>query len=183
MLSLAQVKPGTKILFRDLPHEVVSANHIKAGRGQAKLDCKLRNLLNQSIFAQTFQGNDRVEEADLQYRNATYLYRQDTTAHVMISDTYEQLSVTLPSERYRFLKDGQVIDLLFWKDQVIDVRLPKKVELEITYTEPAEKGNTVNAALKPATLETGDKIQVPLFIKTGDKVIVNTESGSYDSRS
>jgi len=182
MLSLAQVKIGSKIMFRDTPHEVISATHVQAGRGQAKLDTKLRNLLTQAIFEQTFQGNDRIEEATLQYKNATYLYREDSLAQAMLADTFEQVSVKLSPERYKYLKEGQPIDLLFWRDVVIDVKSPKKVELEVTYAEPAEKGNTVNAAMKPATLETGAIIQVPLFIKTGDNIVVNTETGQYDSR-
>jgi len=182
MLSLAQVKTGMKILWRDIPHEVISANHVKAGRGQAKLDTKLRNLLTQAIFEQTFQGNDRVEPADLGFQAATFLYRDGEQAQVMISDTFEQQAVKLPEERFKYLKDGQPIDLLFWRDQVIDVKLPKKVELVVTYTEPAVSGNTVNAALKPAELETGAKVQVPLFIKSGDTIIINTETGSYDAR-
>ncbi|OGD61141.1 elongation factor P [Candidatus Berkelbacteria bacterium RIFCSPLOWO2_01_FULL_50_28] len=182
MLSLAQVKVGSKILFRDAPHEVVFVNHIKQGRGQAKLDCKLRSLLTQAIFEQTFQGNDRVEEASLQYSAATYLYREGELAQVMIADTFEQEAVKLPEDRFKFLKEGQPIDLLFWQDKVIDVKLPKKVEMEITYTEPAVSGNTVNAALKPATLETGATVNVPLFVKTGDRITVNTETGQYDSR-
>ncbi|MEK7171215.1 MAG: elongation factor P [Patescibacteria group bacterium] len=182
MLSLAQVKIGSKILWRDTPHEVIAANHVQAGRGQAKLDTKLRNLLTQAIFEQTFQGNDRIEEAALQYQNATYLYREGDLAQAMLADTFEQVSVDLPPERFKYLKEGQPIDLLYWRDQVIDVRSPKKVELEVTYTEPAVAGNTVNTALKPAELETGATIQVPLFIKTGDTIIVNTETGQYDSR-
>lgn len=198
MLSLAQVKVGSKIMFRDTPHEVISANQVQAGRGQAKLDTKLCNLLTQAIFEQTFQGNDRIEEASLQYKNATYLYSErldrelyeaypadypeGELAQAMLADTFEQVSVKLPPERFRYLKEGQPIDLLFWRDQVIDVRSPKKVVFEVTYTEPAEKGNTVNTALKPATLETGATVNVPLFIKTGDRITVNTETGQYDSR-
>jgi len=182
MLSLSQVRIGSKILFRDAPHEVISAQPVQAGRGQAKLDTKLRNLLTQAIFEQTFQGNDRIEEAPLQYKIATYLYQDDSLAQAMLADNFEQVSVKLSPSRFNYLKEGEPIDLLFWRDQVIDVRSPKKVELEVTYTEPAEKGNTVNAALKPATLETGASVQVPLFIKTGDKIVVNTETGQYDSR-
>lgn len=182
MLSLSQVRIGSKILFRSAPHEVVSAQHVQAGRGQAKLDTKLRNLLTQAIFEQTFQGNDRIEEAVLQYKIATYLYQEGSLAQAMIADTFEQVSVELLPERFKYLKEGQLIDLLFWHDQVIDVRTPKKVELEVSYTEPAEKGNTVNTALKPATLETDAEVLVPLFIKTGDRIIVNTETGQYDSR-
>ncbi len=182
MLSLAQVKIGSKILWRGAPHEVVSATHVQAGRGQAKLDTKLRNLLTQAIFEQTFQGNDRIEEALLRHINATYLYREDFLAQTMLADTFEQVFVKLSPERFNYLKEGQPIDLLFWGDVVIDVKSPKKVELEVTYAEPAEKGNTVNAAQKTATLETGATIQVPLFIKMGDRIVVNTETGQYDSR-
>lgn len=182
MLSLAQVKVGSKIIFRETPHEVIDANHIKMGRGQAKLDTKLRNLLNQSIFGHTFSGNDRIEEAALNYQAATFLYKEGSNAQVMINDTFEQSSLPLAEERFRFLSEGQTVDLLFFKDSVIDLKLPKKVTLEVKYTEPADRGNTVNTALKPAELSSGSTIQVPLFIKTGDSIIVNTELASYDSR-
>src|SRR3546814_815381 len=129
MLSLAQIRIGSKILFRNAPCEVIAANHVQAGRGQAKLDTKLRNLLTQAIFEQTFQGNDRIEEAPLQYKIATFLYRDNANAQVMLSDNYEQLSVSLSPERFDFLEEGQQIDLLFWQEQVIDVRLPKKISL------------------------------------------------------
>mgnify|MGYP002624775803 CR=1 FL=1 len=182
MISLSQVRAGTKILFREIPHEVIQANHIKMGRSQAKLDTKLRNLLTQAIFDHTFSGNDRLEEAALSYQAATFLYRDGQQAVVMVNDTFEQLSVQLSADRFRFLSDGQAVDLLFFKDQVIDVKLPKKVTLEVRYTEPADRGNTVNTALKPAELASGATIQVPLFIKTGDNIIINSETGQYDSR-
>jgi len=182
MLNLAQVRVGSKILFKDAPHEVVSVNHIKQGRSQAKLDTKLRNLLTQAIFDHTFSGNDRLEEANLSYQAATYLYKDGEQGVVMVNDSFEQLSVKLSADRFRFLSDGQNVDLLFYREQVIDVKLPKKITIEVKYTEPADRGNTVNTALKPAELASGSTIQVPLFIKTGDSIIVNTELASYDSR-
>lgn len=182
MLSLSQVKIGSKIMFRETPHEVISANPVRSGRGQAKLNTKLRNLLTEAIFSQTFQGNDRIEEASLGYKNATYLYRDGDSAQVMLSDNFEQTAVKLPKDRFKYLIEGQSVDLNFWRDRVIDVKLPKKVELAVSYTEPAEKGNTVNAALKPATLETGAEVLVPLFVRAGERVIINTETGQYDSR-
>jgi len=182
MLSLGQVRPGSKVIFRGLPHEVIEANHHKMGRGGAKLQTKLRNLLDQAVIDYTFAGEERLEEASISYRAAQYLYSEGKTGYFMITDTYEQLMGSLPESQRRFLKEGEKVDLMTWQDQIIGVKLPKKIELEITYTEPAVKGNTANAATKSATLETGVTIQVPLFIKTGDRVFVNTETGQYDSR-
>lgn len=182
MFSLGQVRAGSKIIFRDQPFEVLEANHHKMGRGGAKLVTKLRNLLDQSVIDFTFAGDEKIEEAAIRYRAAQFLYAEGEQAHCMTSDDYEQVSLTVPSSTQRFLKEGLRVDLMFWQDQPIAIKLPPKVELRVTYTEPGFKGNTTSAALKPATLETGANINVPLFIKTDDTITVNTETGAYDSR-
>ena len=182
MLSLNQVRVGTKILFQASPHEVVSAQHLKIGRGGAKLATKLRNLLNGTIFDYTFAGDERLEEAAVSYRQAQFLYAETDRASFMLSDDFSTVELTVGRGQLEFLDEGQPIDLLIWEGRPISLNLPKKVSLKVSCTEPAVSGNTVNAALKPATLETGATVQVPLFVKTGDTIIVNTESGRYDSR-
>jgi elongation factor P len=182
MLPLGQVRVGTKIIFRSMPHEVLEANHLKMGRGGAKLQTKLRNLVNQAVYDYTFAGDERLEAAEISYRPAQFLYHEASKGHFMLSDSYEQISLELRETVKRFLKEGEAVDLMFWHEETIGLNLPKKVELAVKYTEPAVRGNTANAATKQAELETGTTVQVPLFVKTGDTVWINTQTGQYDSR-
>lgn len=182
MISLGQVRTGTKIIHRGLPHEVVEANHLKMGRGGAKLQTKLRNLIDQAIYDYTFAGDEKLEEANVGYRAAQFLYKDDRVCHFMLNDTFEQVSLRVNPDKAKFLKDGEPIDLMLWQDRIIDAKVPKKITAAVAYTEPASKGNTVNAAQKNATLETGAIVKVPLFVKTGDLIEVNTESETYSGR-
>jgi elongation factor P len=182
MLSLGQVRPGAKILWRNEPYEIIEANHHKMGRGGAKLVTKLRNLINRAVIDYTFAGDERLEEADIRYRSGQFLYSEGNESFFMTNDDFSQFTLVLEPIKIKLLKDGEAVDLMLWKDQAIDVKLPPKVELKITYTEPGFKGNTASAAFKGATLETGASIQVPLFLNIGDTVRVSTETGTYDSR-
>ncbi len=169
-------------MFRDAPQEIIEANHHKMGRGGAKLVTKLRNLLTQAVIDYTFAGDERLELADLGYRNAQYLYREAGEVFFMTNDDYETLSLPLPESRTKFLKEGESVDLLLWANRPIDIRQPAKATLKVTYTEPGFKGNTTSSVLKPATLETGAVINVPLFVNIGDNLVVNTETGQYAER-
>lgn len=182
MLALNQVRAGTKIIFRDTPYQVIEANHLKVGRGGAKLQTKLRNLIDNSVIDYTFAGEERLEEANVSYQSAQFLYKDSSSAFFMLNGTYEQIVLPSRHEQTKFLTEGGAVDLILWQDKVIGVQVPKKVVLTVSYTEPAAKGNTVNAATKDATLESGAVVRVPLFIKTGDTVEVNTETGLYTSR-
>jgi elongation factor P len=182
VISLNQARVGSKIIFREAPYEVIDASHLKMGRGGAKLVTKLRNLLTQTVIDYTFAGDERLELADLVYRNAQFLYRENDQAFFMTNDDYETLSLALPEARTRFLKEGEAVDLLLWADKPIDIRQPAKVTLKVTYTEPGFKGNTTSSVLKPATLETGAIINVPLFVNIGDFIVVNTETAQYAER-
>lgn len=182
MLPLNQVKTGSKVVFRSFPYEVIEAHHHKMGRGGAKLVTKLRNLLNHSVIDFTFQGDEKLEEAQISYQSGQFLYAEADVCQVMLDDSFEQLAIKIDPAKRKFLVEGAAIDLMFWQDQVIDLRLPKKVSLRVDYTEPATKGNTVTNASKAARLESGGSIQVPLFINSGDLIVVNSETGLYDSR-
>ncbi len=182
MLSLNRVRTGVKILFQNQPYEVIAVTHLKMGRSGAKLITKLRNLLTQSIVDYTFSGDEKLEPADISYRAAQYLYSQGETAFFMTTDAYEQMEAKLSSSQQKFLVEGGECDLLLWKNQIIDVKLPPKITLKVDYTEPGFKGDTATAAFKQATLENGSTVQVPLFIKDGDMIRVSTETGQYDSR-
>lgn len=182
MVSLGQAKAGTKIIWRAAPHELVEANHLKVGRGGAKLVCKLRNLLTDAVVDYTFSGDEKLAEAEVSYRSSQYLYSEADLAYFMTNDDYETIPVKLPTKQSQFLLEGSNADLIIWQNQAIGVNLPKKVELKVTYTEPGFKGNTQSSTLKPAKLETGLELPVPLFVNIGDTVRVNTDSGTYDAR-
>jgi len=182
MLSLGQAKIGQMIVWRGQIWEIAQVNHQKMGRGQAKLVTKLRNLLTGALVDQTFSGNDQIEEAITTYQNGQFLYREGQTCHFMTSDTFEQLSFPLPAQKAEFLKEGEQITATIWEGKVVAVKIPTKVELKVTYAEPAIKGNTANNPCKTVTLETGAKVQVPLFIEQGDIVRINSDTGQYDSR-
>lgn len=181
MLTLNQARAGLKIVLDNQPYEIISANHQKMGRGSAKLVTKLKNLLTQASTWRTFQGDERLQEAQVNYRQAQFLYANNGVAHFMLLDDFSQHQ--LPEGVWsKWLKEAQKVDLVLWQDQPIAVRMPSKVSLKVVATEPASKGNTVNTATKPIKLETGVVIQAPLFIKTGDTVKIDTETGKYDSR-
>lgn len=182
MLPLNQVRTGAKIIFRAAPHEVVEANHHKMGRGGAKLVTKLRNLLTGAVYDYTFAGDEKLEQADLRYRQSQFLYSEGAKGFAMTSDSFETFELNLSDNARKFLREGEQVDLVIWQDQAIDLNLPKKVSLKVTYTEPGYKGNTTSAALKNATLETNATVNVPLFIKQSDVIVVNTESGEYVER-
>lgn len=182
MISLGQVRAGGRVVWRGEPHEIVEAKHLKVGRSGAKLVTKLRNLLTQAMVEYTFQGDEKFEEADIGYRSSQYLYSEDSTHYLMSNDNYEQFSLSLPKSRMRLLREGEAVDVLLWNGRVIDVKLPKKVELRVTYTEPGFKGDTSGSTTKPATVETGATVNVPLFINIGDSIRINTDTAAYDSR-
>ncbi len=184
MLSISDLKVGRIINWRNQPCEVIFAEHSKLGRGGAILRTKLKNLLTGTIVEQVFKGADKVEEADVTTRPAQYLYHDQDNLVFMENSTYEQISLPqkLLGEKSRYLQDEATVELIYINHQPVDIRLPIKVDLKITYTEPGYKGDTASATLKPATLETGAQIQVPLFIKQGDLIRIDTRNGNYVER-
>lgn len=182
MISLNQLKTGNKIIYRAIPHEVINANHSKVGRGGAKLNTKLRNLIDGTVIDYTFAGEEKLEEAQVTYRQAQFLYSENEQSYFMLTDDYSQLSAKINNNKFRYLSEGQAVDLVLWQEKIIDLRLPSKIEVIVKYTEPGIKGDRVSTGTKAATLENNTVIQVPLFVKTGDRIILNTDSGEYVSR-
>ncbi|MEK7548784.1 MAG: elongation factor P [Patescibacteria group bacterium] len=182
MLPIGQARVGDKIIRAGAPHEILTITHLNLGRGQAKVPSRLKNLLTGAIIDQTFQGGERVEPAEISYRTGQFLYLEGQQGFFMLEETFEQSQCRLAANQQLWLKEGQSVNLTFWQDQAITVNLPPTVQLRVEYAEPAVKGNTATDARKPATLETGAQITVPLFIKTGQLIRVKTETGSYDSR-
>jgi elongation factor P len=183
-INVGEWKKGVKLEIDGDPWEIIEVNFVKPGKGQAIYKTKLRNLIRGTIIDRNYRSGDSLQSADVQKTQGQYSYR-DTAGYVfMDNNTYEQytLSVESVEDKMRFLKEGDKVDILLYNGNVIDMTPPSHVVLEITYTEPAARGNTATNVTKPATVETGAEIQVPAFIRQGDKVKVSTETGEYIER-
>lgn len=184
MLGITDLKTGVAIIYEGAPHIVLSYQHSKLGRGGAILRTKLRNLISNAIFETTFKGGDKFEEASLTRHICTFLYKEDKLYYFMNSENFEQFSLSEEelSDKRNFLKEGSEVQILFYDNQPVSIDLPIKMEFEVIHTEPGIKGDTAQGGSKPATIETGAKITVPLFVKIGDLIRVNTVEGTYVER-
>ncbi len=178
-------KKGMKVIVEGEPWEMIECNFVKPGKGQALYKLKLRNLLKGTITTPTYRSGDSLEQADVRKTAGQYLYRDASGFVFMDNDSYEQYTIDAEAmgQRADFLLDGAVCDLLFWNDQIIDVDPPAHVVLEVTYTEPAARGNTATNVTKPATVETGATVNVPAFIEQGEKIKIDARTGDYIERS
>ena len=155
------------MLFRS----VVKADHHKMGRGGAVLKVKLKNLITGNVLDKTFQGNDKAEPAQTEKKKANFMYKDETEAHLMDNESYEQFSIALDQigEKQKFLKDGTDVDVLYFEDKPVVIDLPVKVELKVVSAPPGVKGNSAGNVTKVVDLETGTQISVPMFINEGDR--------------
>lgn len=184
MLSITDLKTGTTIDMDGSPFMVMDYQHSKMGRGGAVLRTKLRNLKTGAVVDITFKSSDKFDEAVLERRSCTYLYQEGSAYAFMDTGSFEQFTLS-PEEvgpKARFLKEGSDIQILFYEDKPVSVVFPIKMDFEVAHTEPGVKGDTATGGTKPATLETGAVITVPLFIKIGEKIRVNTDEGTYVER-
>ena len=184
MFNVNDIKNGMTILFEDNIYTVLEFSHVKPGKGAAFVQAKLKNLRSGSIVEKRFNSGVKLEKAMIEKKNMQFLYATGDAYTFMDNETYEQLELTatqLGDDKY-YLKDGLDVIISVYQGEVLGVILPEKVELQITATEPAVKGNTTNNALKDATVETGLMVRVPLFIEQGEVIVVSTKDGSYASR-
>lgn len=184
MISSNDLKRGQTIVYNDNIWRVLEFQHVKPGKGQAFVRSKLKNLrtgANQDI---TFKAAEKIEPAHIDTNTMQYLYENDGLHTFMDVETYEQIGIPTDQieDELKFLKDGAEADIMLYEGEVIGVQLPAKVNLEVIKTDPGIRGDTQSGGSKPATLETGAVITVPLFINKGDILEVNTEDGSYSSR-
>lgn len=184
MLSLPEVKVGTKIEFEEDPYEVVYREHSKIGRGGAVLRTKMKNLRTGNVVGRTFQGNETLKEADLSLKKAQYLYNEEKVFYFMDEENYEQFSLGAEQlgDIAKFLIEGTSVNILVFNNKPINVEIPIKIDLKVVEAPPALRGNTADGGTKQVKLETGHSISVPLFIKEGDIVKVNTRDGKYVER-
>lgn len=183
MISLGQLKRGNTIELESQPYMVVDLAHHKMGRGGAVLRTKLKHLKNNNVIEHTFQGNEKVREIELSRKKAQFLYSDDSGAYFMDAN-FEQFSLNkeLIKEALLCLKEGQEIDILYLDGSPMNIQLPPKVDLLVKEAPPAVKGDTANNPSKTAVLETGLKVQVPMFVKQGEMIRINTETREYVER-
>jgi len=184
MLNLTDIKTGKKIVWNKEPYVVLEHRHSTIGRGGAVVRTKLKNLLSGAIIDYTFQGAEKVDEAEISKSCAQYLYRENELCQFMDMVTYDQffLPQSVMSSMLPYLAEGTKITVLNWDNRIVNVEIPIKVTLTVTDAPPGIKGDTASGGGKVITLETGLQLTTPLFIKIGDKIIINTEKGTYVSR-
>ncbi|MFP4384425.1 MAG: elongation factor P [Spirochaetia bacterium] len=185
MIKAGSIDKGMCLIIKDEPYLVTEREFVNPGKGAAFTKVKLKNLKTGLVLRETIKTSDTVEEADVYERQAQYLYADDLGFHFMDSDNYEQFIVTKDEgleDKGFFIKEGETYKILMWEENPIDIKVPLKIVLEVTEAADAIKGDTVTGATKTVTTETGFKVKVPIFIKEGERVLVNTESGEYVER-
>ena len=184
MINTNDLKNGITIEFDGNIFVVLNTEHVKPGKGAAIVKAKLKNLRTGAIFEQTFNAGIKVATARIEKQLMQYLYTMSDVYYFMNMETYEQLELSKETvgEGAKFLKENLEVYITMFEGEVLGIDLPDKVELVVTHTEPAVKGNTTNNALKDAEVETGMNVRVPLFIEEGETIIVSTADGKYVSR-
>ncbi len=184
MYDTSQFRRGLRIEFREEPYTIVEFQHVKPGKGGAFIRTKLKNLISGKVIDQTFRSGEKVEEPDVEEKEAQYLYRDGDGFHLMDMTTYEEdiLSPEVAGDSANYFQENATLSLVYYKGRPISVELPPHVELAITQTDPGVKGDTASGGTKPATLETGAVVQVPLFINEGDRIKIDTRTGEYMER-
>ncbi|WP_296699543.1 elongation factor P [Algoriphagus sp.] len=185
MANTSDFKNGLCLVMNNDIFTIVEFQHVKPGKGAAFVRTKLKGLTSGKTLDKTFNAGEKVETARVEKRPHQFLYKDDMGYHFMDTNTFEQISIEEKLiERSDLLKDGQLVDILIHDETEtpLSVELPPFVELMITYTEPGIKGDTATNALKPATLETGATVMVPLFVEQDIMIKVDTRDGSYSER-
>lgn len=184
MYSTTDFRKGLKIEIDGTPYEIIEFQHFKPGKGGAMVRTKLRNILNGRVVDNTFRSGEKVDRPNLESRDMQFLYHEGDQLVFMDMTTYEQLHMDEESTggKAGFLKDGQECRVLLYNEKPLDVDIPASLIMEVIDTEPGAKGDTVSNVTKPAKLETGITIQVPIFVNTGDKVKVDTRTKEYLGR-
>jgi elongation factor P len=185
MITTNQFRNGSHIDVDGVVFKILEFQHVKPGKGAAFVRTKLRRANDGAVIDRTFRAGEKFRPVRTEVRRMQFLYRDGSEAHFMDAESYEQLTIperTL-ADALRFMRESDEVELLYIDDQPSDVQLPSAIDLTVAETEPGLRGDTASGGgSKPATLETGARIQVPLFVDIGDRVRVDTRSGEYVSR-
>ena len=184
MYGPTDLKKNVLITLDGQPYKVVDYSQKVMGRGGSIVNVKVKNLVTGALLPKTFKGQEKIEPAEVTTRKVQYLYKDDEKFYFMDPDTFEQYerAADMVGDSSAYMKDGDEMEIQFYNGTPINLVLPKNLWLKVTYTENAVKGDTSTSVTKDATLETGATIRVPAFIKTGDVVSVDTETGAYRER-
>ena len=185
MASTSDIRKGLCIRYNNDIYKIIEFLHVKPGKGPAFVRTKLKSVSNGKVLDNTFSAGHKIEDVRVETRSYQYLYSDGETYHFMNTDDYNQITLQESAlDAPGLLKEGEVVTILFnTEDSMpLSVDMPASVILEISYTEPGMKGNTATNATKPAKVETGAEVNVPLFINEGDKIKVDTATGSYMER-
>lgn len=184
MYSTTDFRRGLKIEIDGEPYIIIEFQHVKPGKGGAFVRTRLKNLISGNVIDRTFKAGDKVERPDLEEKQMQYMYREGDDFYFMDAGTYEQQFIKrdMLQGADAFLQENITVTVLFHKGQPVSVELPNFVELQVRKTDPGVKGDTVSGGSKPAELETGATIQVPLFIESGDRLRIDTRTGEYVER-
>jgi len=184
VIDTSEFRKGLKIEVDGEPYEIVDFQHVKPGKGAAFVRTTIRSLLSGRVLQPTFKSGDKVGRPDIEEREMQYLYKQGDDYYFMDTRSYEQtfLGDAVLGESKNFLKENINASVLFYNGKPIGVSLPNSVDLRVAKCDPGVRGDTVSGALKPAMLETGYTVQVPLFINEGDVLKIDTRDGKYLTR-
>ncbi len=182
--TTSQFKSGLKVILDNDPCSIIENQFVKPGKGQAFSRVKLRNLLNGRVMEKTFKSGESIEAADVHEAPMQYLYTDGEKWHFMVTDTYEQheANEAAMGDAVKWIKEEDMCDVTLWNGRPISVVVPMFVTLKVAQTDPGLKGDTSSGGNKPATLETGTVIRVPLFIQEGEVLKIDTRTGEYASR-
>ncbi len=184
MLNQGEIKVGILVQINNEPYMVIKTDHNKTAQRRAVLKTKLKNLVNGSILEKSFQQGEKIEEAETETKAANYQYKTETEASFMDNKTFEQSSLPLEQigDKIKYLKEGTDVDILYFQNQPVALKLPIKIALKVVSAPPGVKGNSAGNVTKVVELETGLQISVPMFISEGEMVIMNTDTGEYVGR-
>ena len=184
MVSAGDFRNGVTSEMDGQVVQIVEFQHVKPGKGAAFVRTKLRNVINGGVTDKTFRPTEKFPAARIDRVDMQYLYDDGEMYNFMNNETFEQIALSHEqiADSMKFVKENETVKVVSYQGNVFSVEPPLKVTLEVTHTEPGIKGNTTTGATKPATVETGVEVQVPLFVNIGDKIIISTQTGDYESR-
>lgn len=184
MISTNNFKTGVTIQHDGNLYTVIEFQHVKPGKGPAFVRSKLRNLRSGGILDKTWRAGEKVATAHIDKDKMNYSYKMGDTYVFMNNETYEQIEIDKKSIKHQlnFIIEGMDVLVISFDGEILGVDIPEKVTLTVTEADPAVKGNTAQTATKDCIVETGFMLQVPLFVERGDKIIINTNTGKYDTR-
>lgn len=183
-LGVTDLRKGAVFSFEGHPYRVIEYAQKVMGRGGSIVNVTIKSLLDGRQLQKTFKGNEQLDSVDLTYANVQYLYNDGAKFYFMDNESYEQieLDADIIGDQAGYLREGDIVKAMKLDGNAVSIELPKNVYLKVTYTEDVVKGDTTSSVLKDATVETGITVRVPAFIKTGDEISVDTESGAYRER-